>query len=72
MRYNEYTRYDPMADAEMVRISCFNPHGHEYWSDIPTEPVRRYRKLLAVVLEELETAIQMKAPPGQIEIDLHA
>lgn len=57
--------YCPLRDADVVRLSVFNAHGHEFWTVI-AEGGRDYRKRRQEALELITEARDRGLEPGRV------
>lgn len=64
--YAEHRHWSVRHDAEMVRISVFNAHGHEFHMTIPGTGVPNYRTRRGEAIDRLEHAMAAGDAPGEV------
>ena len=57
-----------MKDCNVVRLSVSDPHGGEYWMEIPDQFGAAYREAREEAITAIHEAMDIGCPPGEVRI----
>jgi hypothetical protein len=66
VRLREYRYWSPLLGTEALRLSCYNPRGHEYFMIVSAENGKALRELRQRAAERFYDAIQAGQDPGEV------
>lgn len=64
----EFRYWSPVAGLDVVRLSAFNQHGHEYWMAIEDSGGQGFRTARQDAAEALSIAIEQGLSPGEVRV----
>ncbi len=65
IRLREWHRYDPYADAQVIRYECTAPSG-TYWANVPEVEGPALRRNRAAAVAAIQRAVVAGDPPGEV------
>lgn len=66
--YREFKFYSVIHDREMVRLSCADSHGREFFVMVPSASGKRWRERREEALTNIEAAIAQGCDPGEVRV----
>lgn len=66
IKLREYRFWSPHLGEQALRISCYNSHGHEYFTIQPACRGKALRELRQRWAEKFYDAIQLGQDPGEV------